>query len=117
MGFAERFEDLEIWREARVLHRDVYTGLRECKDYAFRDQMQRSALSVMNNISEGFERRTKKDFAHFLDLAKASAGEARSMCFAAEDIGVLRTMDAETLRQRYEVLARRIASFQKFLRA
>ena len=117
MSFAERFEDLEIWRGARSLHCRVYLDLQACKDYSFRDQMRRAALSVMNNISEGFERRTKKDFAHFLDLAKGSAGEVRSMTFAAEDVGILRKSDAERLRSEYEILSRRIAGFQKHLRA
>lgn len=117
MSFAERFEDLEIWQEARSLHRQIYSVLQLCKDYSFRDQMRRAALSVMNNISEGFERRTKKDFAHFLDLAKGSAGEVRSMTFAAEDVGILRKSDAECLRSGYEILSRRIAGFQKHLRA
>ena len=117
MSFAERFEDLEIWQEARRLYREVYGSLRGCKDYSFRDQMQRAALSVMNNIAEGFERKTKKDFAHFLDLAKGSAGEVRSMTFAAEDIAIIQKGEAEQLRADYETLARRIASFQKHLRA
>jgi four helix bundle protein len=117
MSFAKRFEDLEIWQEARRLYREVYGSLRGCKDYSFRDQMQRAALSVMNNIAEGFERKTKKDFAHFLDLAKGSAGEVRSMTFAAEDIAIIQKGEAEQLRADYETLARRIASFQKHLRA
>ena len=117
MSFAERFEDLEIWQEARRLYREVYILLRQCSDYSFRDQMQRAALSVMNNIAEGFERRTKKDFAHFLDLAKGSAGEVRSMAYAAHDVGILTEIDTDQLRSKYEALSRRIASFQKHLRS
>jgi four helix bundle protein len=117
MSFAQRFEELEIWQEARRLYREVYLLLRGCKDYSFRDQMQRAALSVMNNIAEGFERRTKKDFAHFLDLAKGSAGEVRSMAVAAEDVAILGANEATQLRLDYEALGRRIASFQKHLRA
>ncbi len=99
------------------MHEQVYLMLCKCKDYSFRDQMRRAALSVMNNIAEGFERRTKKDFAHFLDLAKGSAGEVRSMTFAAEDVAILGNVRAEELRLKYEVLSRRIANFQKHLRA
>ncbi len=117
MSFAKRFEDLEMWREARRLYREVYGSLRGCKDYSFRDQMQRAALSVMSNIAEGFERKTKKDFAHFLDLAKGSAGEVRRMTFAAEDIAIVQKGEAEQLRADYETLSRRIAGFQKHLRA
>lgn len=117
MSFAQRFEELEIWQQARALNRNVYALLKKCDDYSFRDQMRRASLSVMNNISEGFERGTKKDFAHFLDLAKGSAGEVRSMTFAAEDVGLIPKSDAEGLRSEYESRSKRIAGFQKHLRA
>lgn len=116
MSFAQRFEELEIWQQARVLNKKVYALLKKCDDYSFRDQMRRASMSVMNNIAEGFERRTKKDFAHFLDLAKGSAGEVRSMTFAAEDVRILKKSEAEQLRAAYETLSRRIAGFQKHLR-
>ena len=90
MTFAQKFEDLEIWKESRRLNKIIYASLEDCRDYSFRDQMRRAALSVMNNISEGFEHPTPKDFAHFLDLAKGSAGEVRSMTYAAEDLKILR---------------------------
>jgi len=69
----------------------------------------------MNNISEGFERRTKKDFAHFLDLSKASAGEVRSMSYAAEDVKILNPGNARLIREQYATLSKRIASFQRHL--
>jgi four helix bundle protein len=116
VNFAEKFEDLEIWVEARRLNKMVYCSLETCRDYSFRDQIRRAALSVMNNISEGFERRTAKDFAHFLDLAKGSAGEVRSMTYAAEDLKILGNEFASALRSNYETLSKRIAAFQKHLR-
>ena len=85
MSFAESFEDLKVWHRARTLTNAIYNTMRACKDHAFRDQIQRAATSVMKNISESFERRTKKDFAHFLDLAKGSAGEVRSMLYLDEN--------------------------------
>ena len=116
MAFAEKFEDLDIWKESRKLNQQIYSSFEACRDYSFRDQIRRAALSVMNNISEGFERRTAKDFAHFLDLAKGSAGEVRSMTYAAEDLRILEKDIACTLRTDYETLSRRIAAFQKHLR-
>lgn len=74
MALARRFEELEIWQEARKLHRLVWEETRASKDFEFRSQIRRAALSIVNNIAEGFERRTDKDFAHFLDLAKSSCG-------------------------------------------
>ncbi|MCX6959673.1 MAG: four helix bundle protein [Verrucomicrobia bacterium] len=116
MNFAKQFEDLEIWQESRRLYKVVYKLLEPCRDYSFRDQMQRASLSVMNNISEGFERRTAKDFAHFLDLAKASAGEVRSMAYAGEDVGIMNQSDAKDLRDGFATLSKRIAAFQRHLR-
>ena len=58
MALARRFEELEIWQEARELHRVIWGEFKECREFAFRDQIRRAALSVMNNIAEGFERRT-----------------------------------------------------------
>jgi len=117
MSFAESFEDLKIWQRSRELANAIYDVFAKCREFDFRSQIQSAATSVMNNIAEGFERRTKKDFAHFLDLAKGSAGEVRSMTFAAEDVGILEKAAAEQLRLEYETLSRRIAGFQKHLRA
>lgn len=99
MEFAENFEDLRIWQEARRLVKEIYSSFNLCKDYSFRDQIQRGAISIMNNISEGFERRTKKDFAHFLDFAKGSTAEVKSMLYVAEDLQYLSSSEAAVLHE------------------
>jgi four helix bundle protein len=87
MANVSTFEELWIWQQSRVLVRDVYRDFRPqtpgCRDYGFRNQLQPAALSVMNNIAEGFERFTDADFARFLDIAKGSCGEVRSMYYGA----------------------------------
>jgi four helix bundle protein len=50
----ERFEDVRSWQEARLLVADIYRFLQPCRDYGFRDQIQRAAVSIMTNIAEGF---------------------------------------------------------------
>ncbi len=85
--------------------------------WAFERQMQRTSISVMNNIAEGFERKTPKDFAHFLDLAKGSCGEVRSMLYVAEDLLYLTTENALLLREQAEKLSRGIAAFTNHLRS
>ena len=85
---ADRFEDLDAWKVSRELANLIYTFSRESllsKDYGFKDQIQRAAVSVMNNIAEGFERGSNKDFAKFLFIARASVGEVRSMLYLALD--------------------------------
>lgn len=90
MSEIKTFEDLECWqfgRELTVLvYRSTTTAL-GAKDYGFADQMRRAAISVMNNIAEGFERDTNVDTVKFLFIAKASAGEVRSMAYAGLDLG------------------------------
>lgn len=84
-----RFEDLVCWQKARELTRGVYKALRDCRDYGFKDQIQRAAVSVMSNIAEGFERGTQQEFLNYLFIAKGSAGEVRAQLYAALDIGYL----------------------------
>jgi four helix bundle protein len=86
------------------------------KDFLLRDQIPRAAVSVMNNIAEGFERGTRKDFARFLDQAKASAGEVRSMLYAAEDQNYLSADEAHEGRAQCLNLAKSIAALIKSLR-
>jgi four helix bundle protein len=88
MGTVERFEDLRVWQAARGLTDLVYAlssqGPLE-RDFALRDQMRRSAISVMSNIAEGFESRTQALFIDLLGRAKASSGELRSQLYIALD--------------------------------
>jgi four helix bundle protein len=117
MGFAEDFEDLQIWQRSRVLTNEIYDAFENIRDFEFRSQIQRASVSVMNNISEGFERRTKKDFAHFLDLAKGSAGEVRSMLYLAEDRRYIDKSFAERLRVDYKDLSKSIGALASKLRS
>jgi four helix bundle protein len=83
----ERFEDIESWKEARILVADVYSILGNCKDYGFKDQIQRAAISVMSNIAEGFDRGSNKEFVQYLVISRGSVSEVKSLCYAAIDIG------------------------------
>jgi four helix bundle protein len=80
-----RFEELPVWQEAIRLVDEVY-NMTEQKNWpgsrSLRDQLERAALSVSNNIAEGFERGTTNELLAFLYIARGSAGEVRSMlCF------------------------------------
>ncbi len=83
----ERFEDIDSWKEARKLVADLYAVLKNCKDYGFKDQMQRASISVMSNIAEGFDRGSNKEFIQFLVIARGSVSEVKSLCYAAVDVG------------------------------
>lgn len=83
----KRFEEILAWQKAQELTFIIYEQFRNCKDYGFCDQIRRAAVSVMNNIAEGFERRTNKEFRNFLYIAKGSCGEVRSMLQLAVKLG------------------------------
>ncbi|HEX6801130.1 MAG TPA: four helix bundle protein [Candidatus Binatia bacterium] len=80
---ARYFEDLEIWKEARRLTREIYLltlGSQFSKDFNLRSQIQSAAVSVMSNIAEGFERGGNQEFGQFLYVAKGSAVKCVRNC-------------------------------------
>ena len=85
----DKFEDIVAWRKARELVREIYKICKGIKDFGYQNQIQRAAVSIMNNIAEGFERKSNPEFKQFLFIAKASCGEVRSMLYVGVDIGHL----------------------------
>ena len=90
------FEDLDAWKVGRELADLAYSLTKHhafSHDFGLKDQMRRSAVSVMSNVAEGFERGSNKDFVKFLFIARGSAGEVRSLLYVALDQGYI--TDAE----------------------
>ncbi len=81
-----KFEELRIWKDARFLVSDIYKIMKNNKDYGFKDQLQRAAISIMNNIAEGFDAGSDKLFIRYLHCAKASCGEVNSMLYLCDDL-------------------------------
>jgi len=116
---ARRFEELWVWQQARELVKEVYEDFRSgpgSTDYGFRHQIQKAAVSILNNIAEGFERSTDPEFARFLDVAKGSCGEVRSMYYSAEDLGYIDAPVADTRRSKARQISAGIASLAAHLR-
>lgn len=82
----EKFEDIISWQKSKNLVLLIYKVFKDNRDYSFRDQIQRAAISIMNNIAEGFERQSNKEFKYFLFIAKGSCGEFRSMLYLAIEL-------------------------------
>lgn len=116
MGSVERFEDLIVWKDARNIVGIVYSSFSNLKDFGFRDQIQRASVSIMNNISEGFERGSNAEFIRFLFIAKASAGEVRSMVYLALDLKYIDDELAKSLINSLNKLSGSIANFIKYLK-
>lgn len=88
MAKYQKFEDLPVWREAARLYNRVLDLLEEPSlplTPGFRNQLDRAALSVSNNVAEGFERVTTNELNAFLAIARGSAGEVRSMMAVVRD--------------------------------
>jgi four helix bundle protein len=87
----ERFEQLPVWQAAIKLGQEVYAlteGPAFKNRHSLRDQIERAAVSVSNNIAEGFEGGTTQELLTFLYIARGSAGEVRSMlCFVGSHSG------------------------------
>ena len=115
MALVENFEDLDVWKDARQQVTKIYDITTHSKDFAFNDQIRRAAMSVMNNIAEGFERGSRKEFAHFANIAIASCGEVRSMLYLAEDLNYLEAAPAARLRDEASQLSRRLGALRKHL--
>lgn len=75
----EKFEDIIAWKKGKELTLIIYVAFKNCKDFSLKNQIERASVSIMNNIAEGFERKTNKELKNFLFIAKGSAGEVRSM--------------------------------------
>lgn len=118
MATIKRFEDLEIWQEARRLSQEIIrlskqTNLKS--DFRLRNQIKASTGSVMDNIAEGFERDGNIEFRQFLSIAKGSSGEARSQIYRVFDNDYIGKDEMEKLTSDYSTLSRRIANFINYL--
>ncbi|HRO45406.1 four helix bundle protein [Agriterribacter sp.] len=79
-----KFEDLIAWQKARDLTVEIYSAFEQTRDFAFRNQIQSAAVSVSNNIAEGFDSKSKREFMRFLGIARNFCNEVKSMCYLAE---------------------------------
>ena len=105
----DKFEQLIAWQKARNLAREIYTmtkGSSFARDFALAGQLQRSAVSVMANIAEGFERNRLAEFLQFLSVAKSSCGELRSHLYVALDVGYVTKSEFERLHNLAEEVGR-----------
>ncbi|HRN55202.1 MAG TPA: four helix bundle protein [Agriterribacter sp.] len=113
-----KFEELEIWKQARVLSLKVFQFTQKeifAKEYRFKDQIKSAAGSVMDNIAEGFERSSRLEFVNFLGIAKGSCGEVKSQLYRALDQKFITGSEFNEVYVQYEGLSAGITAFMNYL--
>lgn len=114
----ERFEDIKAWQQARQLTRVVYQFTNDgafSKDFGLRDQIRRAAVSVMANIAEGFDRRSRREFRNFLHIALSSLTETKSHLYVAMDAGYISQAEFDATYEQCNSAARLIFGFIRYL--
>jgi len=96
------FEQLDVWKRACRMAVDVCVAFHGSKDYALKDQVQRSAISIPSNIAEGAERPSRPDFLRFLGYSKGSCGELRTQLMI--HLGVCRDLNIEPAGKTKELI-------------
>ena len=118
MATITKFEDLEIWQEARKLAKEIHLISRDTDlktDFRFKEQIKASSGSVMDNIAERFERDGNLEFRQFLSIAKGSAGESRSQIYRLYDYEYISEERFLDLKNKYENLSGKIKNFITYL--
>ena len=109
------FEELRVLQDARLLVNDIYKMTSTSKDFGFNDQIQRAAVSIMNNIAEGSESGSDPLFIRYLKIAKASSAEVRSMLFLCEDLQYCSADNSLILRNKTFLISSSIQKLIEYL--
>lgn len=120
MATIQRFEDLEIWQVSRKLSLlvcELTLKANFSKEFALKDQIKRSAGSVMDNIAEGFDRNGRNEFIQFLGFSKGSVAEVQSQLYRSLDYKVISGEEFETCYKLAEEIKNKIGGFIKYLNA
>ena len=119
MATITSFEDLEIWKKAQDLAAMVYSlcdvNQKIAKDFSFKDQIKRAALSISNNIAEGFEYNNNADFHRFLRISKGSCGEVRNCLLFSIKINYCTTEEVHEPLELSKSLGKQIGAMMKYL--
>lgn len=119
MGTFKSFEKILAWQSARNLTKDIYilsTRDKFNNDFGLQDQIRRSAVSVMANIAEGYERRGDKEFVRFLNISKGSLAEVKSHLYVAFDVGYIDEKVLQSLKDKIDEVAKLISGLIKYLK-
>jgi four helix bundle protein len=114
-----RFEEMEVWKSARNLAKNVYTVSKKplfLSDYSLRDQIRRAAVSIVSNIAEGSDSQSNLTFIRYLASARGSAAEVRTQLYLALDFGYISSEECVALISQTESIGRQITGFMLYLK-
>lgn len=111
----KRFEDIIAWQKAQTFTVEIYFSFSKAKDFSFRDQICRAAISISNNIAEGFDRSSDADFKRFLYISLGSCSEVRSMLYLAEKLGYIDSERRDLLIEQASEISKITRGFIKSL--
>ena len=120
MAKIQHFEDLECWKLSRQLTVSIYKLCEPVplsRDNTLSKQMKRAAISVMNNIAEGFTRYSNKEFIRFLEIANGSAAEIKSMLYLLIDLNYYSQEEMDALFQLQHSIQIKIRAFIRYLKS
>jgi len=118
MARIEKFEDLKVWQLSGEICRDIWHLFETTplgKDFELRNKMNRSSGSIMDNISEGFERNGTREFIQFLSISKGSCGELRSQLYRALDRKHINQEQFDMIVVKTDSESKLIGSFMSYL--
>lgn len=119
MARIDRFEELEVWKVSMALCSEIYKLTNSeffSKDFGLKDQIRRSAVSVPSNISEGYERDSKRQFLYFLVIAKGSCGELRTQLMIARNLNYLGEDEFMKINEQCLSTSKQLAGFISYLK-
>jgi len=112
----DKFEDIISWQKSKELTLLVYALFKSNRYFSFIDQIKRASVSIGNNIAEGFERKSNKEFAHFLYIAKGSCGEVRSMLSIALELNYISNINYKKVSELSIEISKLISGLIKTLK-
>jgi len=110
-----KFEDLKVWQKSIDIAVILCKHFEKHTDFEYSNQIRRAAFSISNNIAEGFERSTNKDFNRFLNIAKGSCSEVKSMLYLGFKLGYFTDFDMKKYFSQIDEIGKMIYSLSKTL--
>lgn len=119
MATIKNFEELDVWQMSMNFCDEVFKLMNETdlsKDFALKDQMNRSSISIPSNIAEGFDRESNNQFSYFLKVSKGSAGELRTQLHLCKRRGYIDEIKFQKLNNDVIKISKKCSSLLSYLR-